>query len=54
MDEPFSALDPLIRREMQRTMQAHCAVFRTDELMTEGVDVEYYADDGTLTARACR
>ena len=22
---------------MQRTMQAHCAVFRTDELMREGV-----------------
>ena len=27
-----------IRVEMQRTMQAHCAVFRTDELMREGVD----------------
>jgi len=26
-----------IRVEMQRTMQAHCAVFRTDELMREGV-----------------
>ena len=27
-----------VRTEMQRTMQAHCAVFRTDELMREGVD----------------
>ncbi len=27
-----------VRTEMQRTMQAHCAVFRTDELMKEGVD----------------
>lgn len=27
-----------IRLEMQRTMQAHCAVFRTDELLAEGVD----------------
>jgi len=27
-----------IRVEMQRTMQAHCAVFRTDELMREGVE----------------
>jgi succinate dehydrogenase / fumarate reductase flavoprotein subunit len=27
-----------IRTEMQRTMQAHCAVFRTDELLREGVD----------------
>ena len=27
-----------IRVEMQRTMQAHCAVFRTDELLREGVD----------------
>jgi succinate dehydrogenase / fumarate reductase flavoprotein subunit len=26
-----------IRLEMQRNMQAHCAVFRTDELMREGV-----------------
>jgi succinate dehydrogenase / fumarate reductase flavoprotein subunit len=26
-----------IRVEMQRNMQAHCAVFRTDELMQEGV-----------------
>jgi len=26
-----------IRTEMQRCMQAHCAVFRTDELMREGV-----------------
>ena len=26
-----------VRREMQRTMQAHCAVFRTDELMQEGI-----------------
>ena len=26
------------RAEMQRTMQAHCAVFRTDELMAEGVE----------------
>jgi succinate dehydrogenase / fumarate reductase flavoprotein subunit len=26
-----------IRTEMQRNMQAHCAVFRTDELMREGV-----------------
>jgi succinate dehydrogenase / fumarate reductase flavoprotein subunit len=26
-----------VRLEMQRTMQAHCAVFRTDELLTEGV-----------------
>jgi succinate dehydrogenase / fumarate reductase flavoprotein subunit len=26
-----------IRAEMQRNMQAHCAVFRTDELMREGV-----------------
>jgi len=26
-----------VREEMQRTMQAHCAVFRTDELMTEGI-----------------
>ena len=26
-----------VRTEMQRTMQAHCAVFRTDELMREGV-----------------
>ena len=26
-----------IRVEMQRNMQAHCAVFRTDELMREGV-----------------
>ena len=26
-----------IRTEMQRNMQAHCAVFRTDELMQEGV-----------------
>ncbi len=27
-----------IRVEMQRTMQAHCAVFRTDEVLSEGVD----------------
>jgi len=27
----------VIRTEMQRNMQAHCAVFRTDELMREGV-----------------
>jgi len=27
-----------VRVEMQRTMQAHCAVFRNDELMREGVD----------------
>ena len=27
-----------IRLDMQRTMQAHCAVFRTDELMREGVE----------------
>ncbi|MGE0179776.1 MAG: succinate dehydrogenase flavoprotein subunit [Sphingomonas sp.] len=27
-----------IRVEMQRNMQTHCAVFRTDELMREGVD----------------
>ena len=27
-----------VRAEMQRTMQAHCAVFRTDELLREGVD----------------
>ena len=27
-----------LRGEMQRTMQAHCAVFRTEELMTEGVN----------------
>jgi succinate dehydrogenase / fumarate reductase flavoprotein subunit len=27
-----------IRTEMQRNMQTHCAVFRTDELMKEGVD----------------
>ena len=27
-----------IRLEMQHNMQAHCAVFRTDELMREGVD----------------
>jgi len=27
-----------IRTEMQRNMQAHCAVFRNDELMREGVD----------------
>jgi succinate dehydrogenase / fumarate reductase, flavoprotein subunit len=27
-----------IRTEMQRNMQAHCAVFRTDELMREGVE----------------
>ena len=27
-----------VRSEMQRTMQAHCAVFRNDELMREGVD----------------
>jgi succinate dehydrogenase / fumarate reductase, flavoprotein subunit len=26
-----------IREEMQRNMQAHCAVFRTDELLNEGV-----------------
>jgi succinate dehydrogenase / fumarate reductase flavoprotein subunit len=26
-----------IRDQMQKTMQAHCAVFRTDELMAEGV-----------------
>ncbi len=26
-----------VRTEMQRNMQAHCAVFRTDELMREGV-----------------
>ncbi|MFA7440240.1 MAG: succinate dehydrogenase flavoprotein subunit [Sphingomonadaceae bacterium] len=26
-----------IREDMQRTMQRHCAVFRTDELMAEGV-----------------
>ena len=27
-----------IRLEMQRTMQAHCAVFRNDETLQEGVD----------------
>jgi succinate dehydrogenase / fumarate reductase flavoprotein subunit len=27
-----------IRTEMQRNMQTHCAVFRTDELMKEGVE----------------
>jgi succinate dehydrogenase / fumarate reductase flavoprotein subunit len=27
-----------VRVEMQRTMQAHCAVFRTDELLREGID----------------
>ena len=27
-----------LRGEMQRTMQAHCAVFRTEELMAEGVN----------------
>ena len=27
-----------IRIEMQRVMQAHCAVFRTEEVMAEGVD----------------
>jgi succinate dehydrogenase / fumarate reductase flavoprotein subunit len=26
-----------IRDQMQKTMQAHCAVFRTDELMAEGI-----------------
>ncbi|MCD2323111.1 succinate dehydrogenase flavoprotein subunit [Sphingomonas sp. IC-56] len=26
-----------IRRDMQKTMQRHCAVFRTDELMREGI-----------------
>jgi succinate dehydrogenase / fumarate reductase flavoprotein subunit len=28
----------VVRTEMQRTMQAHCAVFRNDELLQEGVD----------------
>jgi len=27
-----------LRAEMQRTMQAHCAVFRTEELLAEGVN----------------
>ncbi|MGQ0588717.1 MAG: succinate dehydrogenase flavoprotein subunit [Sphingosinicella sp.] len=27
-----------VRVEMQRTMQAHCAVFRTEEVLTEGID----------------
>ena len=27
-----------LRLELQRTMQAHCAVFRTEELMQEGRD----------------
>ncbi len=27
-----------IRKNMQQTMQAHCAVFRTDELLTEGAE----------------
>jgi succinate dehydrogenase / fumarate reductase flavoprotein subunit len=27
-----------IRLEMQKTMQAHCAVFRTDELLAEGIE----------------
>ena len=27
-----------IRTEMQRTMQAHCAVFRTDKVLAEGID----------------
>ena len=27
-----------LRRRMQETMQAHCAVFRTHDLLTEGVD----------------
>ncbi|WNO54430.1 succinate dehydrogenase flavoprotein subunit [Stakelama saccharophila] len=28
-----------IRADMQKTMQKHCAVFRTDELMREGIDL---------------
>ena len=41
-----------IRLEMQRTMQAHCAVFRTGEVMNEGVDkmaktAASFADVGT-------
>ena len=27
-----------IRQEMQKAMEAHCAVFRTDEIMGEGID----------------
>ena len=41
-----------IRLEMQRTMQAHCAVFRTGEVMDEGVSkmaatAKTFADVGT-------
>src|SRR3954454_24977658 len=32
-----SSSTAVIRTEMQRNMQAHCAVFRTDELLREGV-----------------
>ncbi|MBZ6380931.1 succinate dehydrogenase flavoprotein subunit [Sphingomonas sanguinis] len=31
-----SATTASVRSEMQKTMQRHCAVFRTDELLTEG------------------
>ena len=39
-----------VRLEMQRNMQAHCAVFRTDELMREGVEKlgETYAKMGDI------
>ncbi|MBK20109.1 MAG: succinate dehydrogenase flavoprotein subunit [Rhodospirillaceae bacterium] len=35
-DGPVLTAD--LRLEMQRTMQAHCAVFRTEEVMAEGVE----------------
>jgi succinate dehydrogenase / fumarate reductase flavoprotein subunit len=45
-----------IRLDMQRTMQAHCAVFRTDELLSEGVEkidaIYKRMDDVAVTDRS--
>jgi type I restriction enzyme R subunit len=48
---PLEALQDAVRRVMQSELPSLLEENRRlHKLMTEGVDVEYYADDGTLTA----
>lgn len=48
---PFEARQDAVRRVMQSELPSLLEENRRiHKLMTEGVDVEYYADDGTLTA----
>ena len=48
---PLEARQDAIRKVMQSELPSmHEENRRIHKLMTEGVDVEYYADDGTLTA----